>query len=377
MTDNSSSNQSPQADFNPQKILETFTAQTSEEIQNALLIANQMADATMTQAQQWFDEAMHGTGSVLASIAENPIIKSGTKLFGANWLLAILGEVDTQAAQNNVLKLKQKYPQETAEQLAHRVMIQKSIEAAGVGFATNIIPPIAAALFAIDLAATTKIQAEMIYQIAAVYQLDLTLPARRGEALAIFGLSFGGSSVLKAGLGIIEIIPGVGAVVGASSNAILLYCLGYAARQFYEAKIQPDIDTGISALSIDNPQEEIKKALEQEQVMDQILAHTILATYPDKSWTDIILELQKARLNPQSIEKISTHLKDPQPLEALLDKLHPDFAPALLVQCYRIAESGENTTPQEHQIINAIVTRFNLDLDEIKMNLNQSDMKIS
>jgi uncharacterized protein (DUF697 family) len=377
MTNPSSSQSSAETDFTPQKLLETFTAKTAVELQKAIEAANQMADATLTQMQQRLEEAMHDTGNVLAAIADNPIIKSGSKLFGANWLLAILGEVDGEAAQKNVLKLRQKYPKETANQIAHRVMLQKSVEAAGVGFATNIIPPIAAALFAIDLAATTKIQAEMIYQIAAAYELDLTSPARRGEALAIFGLSFGGSSVLKAGLGIIEILPGFGAIIGASSNAVLLYGLGYAARQFYEAKRQPNLNQLMPALSASDPQEEIKKVLEQEQIMDQILAHAILASYPDKSWTDIILELQKARLNPQSIDTISAHLNNPQPLEQLLEKLHPDFAPALLVQCYRIAESGENTTAQEHQIINAIVQHFDLDLEEIKNNLNQSEVKIS
>lgn len=377
MTNPSSNNTPSESGFNPQKILETFTVKTAAELQKALEAANKMADATGNQLQQCLEEATHDTGNILAAIAENPIIKSGTKLFGANWLLAILGEVDTQAAQKNVLKLKQKYPQETAEQIAHRVMIQKSIEAAGVGFATNIIPPIAAALFAIDLAATTKIQAEMIYQIAAAYELDLTSPARRGEALAIFGLSFGGSGILKVGLGIIEIIPGFGAVIGASSNAILLYGLGYGARQFYQAKSQPNLQKSISNLSVSEPQEEIKRVLEQEQIIDQVLAHTILATYPDKSWTDIILELQKAQLNPQSIETISRHLQHPQPLEQLLDKLHPDFAPALLVQCYRIAESGEQTTVQEHKIIQAIIQHFNLDLEDIKTSLNQSNVNMS
>ncbi|MGB3403865.1 MAG: hypothetical protein WBA77_14350 [Microcoleaceae cyanobacterium] len=377
MTNHSSSNTPDESGFNPQKLLETFTLKTAAELQKAILTANQMADATGNQVQQWLEDATHDTGNLLAAIAENPIIKSGTKLFGANWLLAILGEVNVEAAQKNVQKLKQKYPQETAEEIAHRVMLQKSIEAAGVGFATNIIPPIAAALFAIDLAATTKIQAEMIYQIAAAYELDLTSPARRGEVLAIFGLSFGGSGILKVGLGIIEIIPGFGAVIGASSNAILLYGLGYAARQFYQTKSQPDLQQSLSTLSVSNSQEEIKRVLEQEQIMDQILAHTILATYPDKSWTDIILELQKARLNPQSIETISGHLQNPQPLEQLLEKLHPDFAPALLIQCYRIAESGEQTTPKEHQIINAIIQQFNLDLEEIKANLNHSQVNIS
>jgi uncharacterized protein (DUF697 family) len=54
--------------------------------------------------------------------------------------------------------------------------------------------------------------------------------------LAIFGLSVGGSGTLKAGLSFVELLPVVGAVVGASSDAALLYSLGYVARQFYETK---------------------------------------------------------------------------------------------------------------------------------------------
>jgi uncharacterized protein (DUF697 family) len=76
----------------------------------------------------------------------------------------------------------------------------------------------------------------MVYRIAGAYGFSLKDPARRGEALGIFGLSVGGSGTLKVGLGLVELLPGVGAVVGASSNAALLYSLGYAACRFYEAK---------------------------------------------------------------------------------------------------------------------------------------------
>jgi uncharacterized protein (DUF697 family) len=46
----------------------------------------------------------------------------------------------------------------------------------------------------------------------------------------------GGSGVLKGGLSFVELIPVIGAVVGASSNATLIYSLGYIACRFYEAK---------------------------------------------------------------------------------------------------------------------------------------------
>jgi uncharacterized protein (DUF697 family) len=95
---------------------------------------------------------------------------------------------------------------------------------------------LALTLFGIELAAITALQGEMVYRIAAAYGFSLKDPARRGEGLAIFGLSVGGSGTLKVGLSFVELLPVIGTVVGASSNAALLYSLGYVACRFYEAK---------------------------------------------------------------------------------------------------------------------------------------------
>lgn len=114
-------------------------------------------------------------------------------------------------------------------------MVNKAIQAGGIGLATNILPPIAAALFAVDLATVVRLQAEMVYEIAAAYGLDLEDPARRGEVIALFGLSLG-SGTLKTGLSFLEIIPGFGAILGASTNAVMLYGLGYVTCRFYETK---------------------------------------------------------------------------------------------------------------------------------------------
>ncbi|MEO1404673.1 MAG: hypothetical protein AAFV72_25970, partial [Cyanobacteria bacterium J06635_1] len=112
--------------------------------------------------------------------------------------------------------------------------LNTTLAAAGTGFVTNIIPPVALALFAVDLAAVSKLQAEMLYRIAGVYGFDLNDPARRGEAIAVFTASLGTSGVIKTGLSAVELVPAVGAVVGASTNGALVYTLGIAARQFYE-----------------------------------------------------------------------------------------------------------------------------------------------
>ena len=87
-----------------------------------------------------------------------------------------------------------------------------------------------------DLAAVAALQSEMLYRIAAAYDFDVADPARKGEALTIFALSLGTSSAVKTGLGVVELIPLVGAAVGASSNAGILYSFGIAASQFYKRK---------------------------------------------------------------------------------------------------------------------------------------------
>jgi len=187
-------------------------------------------------AQQFVEQGTETVGKIVTPIAENPVVKFASKVPGVNWLLTALGQVDVEKAQNEVDKLRQEYPLETPEQLAHRIIVDASLKAGGIGLLTNFVPPLALTLFAVDLAAVTALQAEMVYRIAAAYGFSLKEPARRGEVLAIFGLSVGGSGVLKVGLGFVELLPVIGAMVGASNNTALLYSLGHVACRYYEAK---------------------------------------------------------------------------------------------------------------------------------------------
>ncbi|GAB4204551.1 MAG: hypothetical protein Fur006_59780 [Coleofasciculaceae cyanobacterium] len=187
-------------------------------------------------AQQFVEQGTETVGKMVTPIAEHPLTKYASKVPGINVLLAALGQVDVERAQKEVDKLRVDYPLDTPEQLARRIIADAAFKGGGIGLATNFIPPLALALFGIELAAVTALQAEMVYRIAAAYGFSLKDPTRRGEVLAIFGLSVGGSGVLKGGLSFVELLPLIGAFVGASSNAALLYSLGYVACQFYAAK---------------------------------------------------------------------------------------------------------------------------------------------
>ncbi|KPQ36811.1 MAG: hypothetical protein HLUCCA11_04795 [Phormidesmis priestleyi Ana] len=201
-----------------------------------LQTTSRFGEAASDSAHTAVEQATESMGSTLQPIAENPAIDYVAKMPGLKWLTSALGRVDKDKAAADVLKLKAKYPNETGEALAHRIIVDTTIKAGGIGLATNIIPPVALGLFAVDLAAIASLQSEMLYRIAGVYGFEATDPARKGEALTIFALSLGVSTAVKTGLSAVELIPLIGAAVGASSNAGILYSFGIAASDFYKRK---------------------------------------------------------------------------------------------------------------------------------------------
>jgi len=60
---------------------------------------------------------------------------------------------------------------ESPSQIAHRIMVESDL--CRRYWPSSILPGVALALLAVDLAATTQLQSEMVYQIAVAYGLDL------------------------------------------------------------------------------------------------------------------------------------------------------------------------------------------------------------
>lgn len=291
-------------------------------------------------------------------LLRNPIVRRFAGVFKLGWLLGVSEQVDVGKAEEAVRKLQRQFPNETPQQIAHRLIVRKAVQAGGAGFVTSIIPGFAIAFLALDLAAVTALQTALVYEIAAVYGLDLRDPERKGEVLAIFGLALGGSNALRAGLKFLRNVPFAGAAIGASTNATILYSLGYAASRFYEAKLQADVSESATLEQIHQDSEKyLNVAIAQQTVMDQILAHMLLASYPEKTWNSIAPELKSLNLEPSSLETIAANLRSPQPLNALLDQLNCDFAVPLLVQCRGIAQSTDGVSPREMEILSAIEKR--------------------
>jgi uncharacterized protein (DUF697 family) len=320
-----------------------------------------LGGAAAKQTYRWIDQTTQGAGQAVTFVGNLPWVKRVAGVLRLDWLVGISDRVNLDKAQAEVKQLQQEYPNEYPSEIAHRIMVQKAIQAGGVGLASSILPGVAAALLAIDLAATTAIQTEMVYEIAAAYGMDLHDPARKGEVLAIFGLALGGGNAMKAGLGFLRNVPLAGAMIGASTNATMLYALGYAAREFYEAKLREATEEPTTE-TLQAIQQESEKyldgAIAQQAVMDQILVHAIVATYPDKNWEDILPDLQALQLDSHSLDAIAANIESPQPLEALLDQLNPDFAVPLLAQCRRIAESNGEVSQSENRVLDAIAQKL-------------------
>ncbi|MFS0518132.1 hypothetical protein ACEYW6_25915 [Nostoc sp. UIC 10607] len=311
-------------------------------------------------------QATQIVGQALAIVGNNPQLQVAIKSLNQDWLNPLIQQVDLVKAEAAVRKLQQEHPNEEPAQIAHHLMLEKAVLAGGTGLASSFAPGQAAAMFMVDWAATSALSVELVYQIAAAYGMNLNDSERRGEAVAIFGLGLGGKTAIKAGLGLLRNLPVAGAVIGASSNAVMIYTLGYAACQFYEAKQNP---LTLEATLVDAQVESekfIEAAISQEKIMDQILVHIVLAGNPDNSWEDILPELQAANLSPASIDAIASHIKSPPSLETLLEQINSDFAVPLLAQCQKVDHLDGIITPAEAKVIDSIKKKLNFDLTAIK-----------
>ncbi|MEG4394975.1 hypothetical protein [Microcoleus sp. BROC3] len=297
-------------------------------------------------------------GSALGSISQSPILKKLTENFKIDWLVNAIDKVDVVTAEGPVRELQRQYPHEKPQEIAHRLMVEKALLAAGSGLVSSLVPGAALAFAGMDLAAMTALSAELVYQIAAAYGMDLQSSDRKKEVVAIFGLSLGSNLAIEAGVTLVSNIPLAGAVINASASATMIYALGYGACRFYEAhldssKIETKLEDLREVLQAESEQY-LEKAIAQETVMDWILVYVVYTTQKFTRWDELLPELQAANLNPTSlaeIEAVKNKSKLPPKLDILLEQLELDFAEPLLKRCTDIIEADGEINEQEGKIL--------------------------
>ncbi|ASC71829.1 hypothetical protein XM38_027830 [Halomicronema hongdechloris C2206] len=198
--------------------------------------ATQAGDAFIRLTYPLIEQGTEVLGRTVAPIADFPLIKTATGIPGINWLLAALGQVNAEEVRGAIAQLRRQHPLDTDEQLAQRVMLDTAGRAAQVGLLTNLVPPLALMLFALDIGAIAALQADMIYRIATIYGFSPAAASRRGEVLAIWSVSTGSSGLAKSGLSFVELLPLIGPAVGITSDAAIVYGVGFLACRYYDVK---------------------------------------------------------------------------------------------------------------------------------------------
>ncbi|MCA6575142.1 MAG: hypothetical protein IM537_06935 [Pseudanabaena sp. M57BS1SP1A06MG] len=138
----------------------------------------------------------------------------------------------------------------------------------------------------------------------------------------------------------------------------MLYTLGQASCAFYEAKLNPvNFEEKLVDIQKDS-EERLKSAIPQEQIIDQILVHVILAGNQGRSKESVLVNLKAANLRPESIDAIAEYMDSPLPLEMLLKDIKPEYALSLFAQCQNFAMLDGIMTPEEAKVIEMIHQKF-------------------
>ncbi len=321
-----------------------------------------------------------GLNAALDWIKRSPVLQALTQNFQVDWLARAIDAVDIAKVAAKVKELQQRYPGEKSDRIAHRLIAEKALLVAGTGLASSLIPGVAIAMVGVDLATTTAWSAELVYEIAAAYEMDLKAIERKAEALAIFGLSVGGNAAIEAGLSFagrlaldagisatVGNVPLLGAALNASTNAAMIYALGYGASRFYQARLSAaSSDEVLKVVQAEN-EDYVEEAIAQQIVMDWILAYAILAGHPEQTWEQLLQELKATsdlNLSPASVAAIETNWQSPPSLDSLFDRLNSDFALPLMAQCQKIAQLDSAIAPEEAKLLAQIEEKAKLKIQK-------------
>lgn len=159
---------------------------------------------------------------------------------------AYVKQVNLSRVQKFVVALKEKFPTKNLEELSQQIVVQQTLRITGNSAALSLIPGKLVEAMGFDQASLTLAQAEIIYQIADVYGLELKAPSRREEALAIFDRTFRSARQMKMSMnlgvvptlpivgGLLSAIPILGGALNVGSDAFLISLTGDTACYLYK-----------------------------------------------------------------------------------------------------------------------------------------------
>jgi hypothetical protein len=217
------------------KTVVRFFGDTQKAMLQSIQTAVKTVEDTSNQACQWLDQATQGSGQLVTSLHQTI-----TNFWNRYWLerlIELIKIIDAEKVRDTVRKVKHDYPTLQPSQIAEHLISEKAIWATATGLMGGIAPGLTT--IPVDLFATLPLLVQMVYEISFAYEDDLQVSERSGEILTIFGLALGSEQLTKLGVGFLfkhSPIPNWG--IGAATNVIMFLTVGYATREFYEAKVK-------------------------------------------------------------------------------------------------------------------------------------------
>ena len=212
------------------------------------------------QAEEIIDAVDHDLQQI---DAQPPVVRQDVET-KANALMDtifnVVSDVDLEEATERIKKLKRDNPNATREELSQKIVRDKCHRTGAIGAVTSgagLIPGIGTAAavtlgVAADIGATFKLQAELVLELAALYDYPLTEDEKQRLVMTITGISAGTTALarragqqasLKLGekfaeKSIVKAIPVIGVVASAGTNVLSTYIIGQRADAYF--RLGPD-----------------------------------------------------------------------------------------------------------------------------------------
>lgn len=257
------------------------------------------------------------------------------------WLAESWADIDFEAAEESVIRLQRRNPGKFPYDIAHTLIVHKSLQAAGVeliGDITNkindLLDKIFEGLVEISLPSICKLSAEMVYQIAAIYGFPLNFEERLMEAQIVFAVTCLGEQAINAGINWLMYDYVTTKVLKASTKALMIYAIGNVACILYELKAKERLNVLKSAEALKELETQSHDYLEDatsEEAIRHKIAKEIQTVFPainysklrdlltKKQWQkadmetgDIVLELLRRNFvdDMQTIPNHDIHIMD-------------------------------------------------------------------
>ena len=207
------------------------------------------------QAEEIIDAVDHDLQQI---DAQPPVVRQDVET-KANALMDtifnVVSDVDLEEATERIKKLKRDNPNATREELSQKIVRDKCHRTGAIGAVTSgagLIPGIGTAAavtlgVAADIGATFKLQAELVLELAALYDYPLTEDEKQRLVMTITGISAGTTALarragqqasLKLGekfaeKSIVKAIPVIGVVASAGTNVLSTYIIGQRADAYF------------------------------------------------------------------------------------------------------------------------------------------------